>query len=91
MGLINVIKAVGEEGIKVQYLANCMKGITTNKKGISTISFSTDVVTTDNVMRGNGYVAMILWIPRDKAEAQVREQQAKETDRDKRAIGKNQR
>ena len=73
MKLSELILAVGDENVKFQNLLESMKSASTNKKGVTTISFCTDAVNTTELMdlAKVPYRALVLWLPADKVEAAI--------------------
>lgn len=71
MKMSELILAVGDENVKFQNLFEGMKSASTNKKGVTTISFCTDAVSTTELMdlAKVPYRALVLWLPSDKVDA----------------------
>jgi hypothetical protein len=71
MKMSDLILAIGDDNVKFQNLFDSMNSISTSKKGVSKISFSTDGVTANEVMSPDTSknVGLVLWLPRDKVEA----------------------
>lgn len=61
MRIEDLIKEIKGENIQLQWLHNCMKGSSTNKKNITTINILTDF-TTNDILDPKGKTAMILWV-----------------------------
>lgn len=74
MTLIELIQFCGQESVEVQSISNALLNITTNKKGISKVSFETDNLTaTDVACPPSRYVGYVVWIPREKFDKAVEE------------------
>lgn len=72
MTISDVLKAVGDDRILVQSLAECLTNITTNKKGVSRITFETREATANDFMRGTNRVGLVVWIERSDWEEKAR-------------------
>lgn len=69
--LSQIIESVGNENVKVQKLTDCVVKSAT-KKSVTTITFQTEVIHTNDLMYGgekSGYVGLILWLPKEKLPA----------------------
>lgn len=71
MKLSELITAVGDENIRLQRVDESMTNISTNKKGISKVTFETDAVSAGDFMGDNiaPMHGLIIWLPRDKLPA----------------------
>lgn len=72
MKLSELIAAAGDENVKFQVLTESMTSISTNKKGISKITFGTDAVKANEFMydlEKQKTVGFVIWIPKDKIPA----------------------
>lgn len=74
MKMSELIRAVGDDNVKFQNLFESMKSASTNKKGVTTISFLTDAMNTTELMNmpTSKYRALVLWLPADKVEAAIK-------------------
>ncbi len=69
MTLSEMIAAAGNENVGFQVLTDCITNISTNKKGVSTITFKTEAVKCNEFiyeLEKQKTVGFIVWIPRDK-------------------------
>jgi hypothetical protein len=73
MKMSELILAVGDDNVKFQNLFESLNNASTNKKGVTKISFSTNALTTNDLMDLNRakLVGLVLWLPRDKVEAAI--------------------
>lgn len=66
MNLVELIQRVGVDNVKFQPLAQAITNITTNKRGESTVSFATKLLTATEVATGTArHEAFVLWMPAD--------------------------
>lgn len=71
MGLVELVVALGNDGIRMQNLLKALVNISLRDKGkTSRITFDSEseFLTPNDVMRGPKYVPMLLWLPADKVE-----------------------
>ena len=63
--LTQAIEKAGPEA-KFQVLSKCLKTAKTNAKGVTTITFLTEVVATNDIVRPSPdtHVGFVVWIPR---------------------------
>lgn len=74
MTLIELINFCGEDSVEIQSLTNSLLNVTTNKKGISKVSFETDNLTiTDVACPPSRYVGYVVWVPREKFDQACQE------------------
>lgn len=66
--MLEVINKVGIENMSFQKLSDCASGqISTNKKGVTTISFKTDAVSCGDFVTGRAKrIGIILWLDTEK-------------------------
>lgn len=67
MKLSELIAHVGDENIKVQRVDQFVKADYRKKSNLTEITFETDAITVDELMRGNAKMhGLIIWLPKDK-------------------------
>jgi hypothetical protein len=67
MSITELLKRVGDNNVQVQFLHDCICGnISTDKRGITTVSFKTNAISCADFASGRGQIGIILWIPQDK-------------------------
>lgn len=71
MNYLELINHVGAENINVQVLEDCLVQASTSvKKGITKITFGTQVITANDLMlQRPDMVGLIVWLPRSKLPA----------------------
>lgn len=70
MSLKKIIEALPEEEVFVQILDNNLTNISTNKQGVSRITFKTAHMTaTDFMSNSNKMLGLVVWLPRAKLNA----------------------
>lgn len=65
MDIIQLLQHVGADNIMLQVLRNSATG-TKLKKNLVEISFITDQVQSDYLMRDQEMVGFVIWVPKDK-------------------------
>jgi len=77
MGIIELLQRVGERNVKAQLLSVAMTNISTNKRGVTRITFESEgeeTLTANEVGHGNARnVGVVLWIPAELAAKARRE------------------
>jgi hypothetical protein len=70
MKLSELILAVGDENVQVEPVSSNLVGnVTSQKNGLTRISLVTKGMTPADVVLGGGNIGLLIWIPRDKWEA----------------------
>ena len=67
MGLLELIKNIGEERISVQCINNCFISVKSKRSEETEISLLTTEITPDELAKNKGKVGLIIWIDRDDA------------------------
>ena len=73
LGIIELLTRIGEEHVFVQNVVENMTNITTDKRGVSKVTFVTPKLTAGEVMGEPQHVGLVLWLPADlvkKAQAE---------------------
>lgn len=61
-----LLAQIGDDKIKIQRLLDCLKESKTNKKGVTTVTFQTETIHTNELMfggEGSTHTGLIVWIP----------------------------
>lgn len=66
MNLGELFAKVGDENLKFQLLNQCLLGVQATKTKGNRVTFATDAITPDEILRNDGAVGVVVWVPRDK-------------------------
>lgn len=79
MTIIDLLQRAGVDNIKYQMLLSSLCNISTNKRGVSRITFETDQINASDVLANDGdWVGIVVWVPgRTIEEARRKIQSAK--------------
>lgn len=65
-GIVELLTEIGNEKIEHQQISKCMTGVKDKKRDKCTeISFVTDAITANDVMRGGEKVGIVIWVSRN--------------------------
>lgn len=66
MKLSELFAKVGDENLRFQMLNQCLLNVQATKTKGNRITFVTDAISPDDILRNQGNVGVIVWVPREK-------------------------
>lgn len=66
MNLSELFAKIGDENLKFQLLSQCLLSVQATKTNGNRITFATNAITPDEILKNDGPVGVVVWVPREK-------------------------